>query len=69
MKIVKNIGNTERVIRIVAGLVFIALAFVGPANPWFLLGLIPVATGVIDWCPIYQALGINTKNKNKPSHP
>ncbi|MGE5085914.1 MAG: DUF2892 domain-containing protein [Bacillota bacterium] len=63
MKICKNIGNTERVVRVVAGVVLTSLAFWGPTNPWFLLGIIPLATGLIGWCPPYQLLGINTAKK------
>lgn len=64
----KNIHKYERVIRIVIGLSLISMAFVGPSNPWFLLGLVPLITGVIGWCPPYTLLGINTCNighKNK----
>ncbi len=56
----KNIHNVERIIRVVVGLGLVSLAFVGPQNLWFLLGLVPVATGLIGWCPPYQLLGINT---------
>ncbi len=56
----KNIHPVERVIRVVVGLVLTTLAFLGPANPWFLLGIIPVLTGLTGWCPPYQLLGINT---------
>ncbi|MDC7702885.1 YgaP family membrane protein [Vogesella indigofera] len=56
----QNIGNTERVIRIVVGLAITSLAFIGPASPWALLGLVPVATGIFGWCPPYAMLGINT---------
>jgi len=56
----KNIHPIERVIRVVGGLFVASLAFWGPANLWFLLGLIPVATGLSGWCPPYQLLGINT---------
>jgi Protein of unknown function (DUF2892) len=56
----KNIHPVERVIRVVVGLVLTTLAFLGPANPWFLLGIIPVFTGLTGWCPPYQLLGINT---------
>lgn len=56
----QNIHNVERVIRIVLGLGLSSLAFFGPANPWFLLGLVPLATGLMGWCPPYQMLGINT---------
>ncbi len=56
----KNIHPVERIVRIVAGLILSALAFVGPENPWFLLGLVPLLTGLAGWCPPYQLLGINT---------
>lgn len=59
----QNIGNTERVIRIVVGLAITALAIVGPATPWAWLGLVPVATGLLGWCPPYAILGINTCKK------
>ncbi len=56
----KNIHSVERLARIVIGLVLVSLAFVGPANSWFFLGLVPLATGLIGWCPPYAMLGINT---------
>ena len=55
-----NIHPIERGFRVGIGLVLASLAFVGPANPWFLLGLIPVATGFLGWCPPYAMLGIST---------
>lgn len=60
----KNIHPVERVVRIIAGIVLVSLSFVGPANPWFLLGIIPLATGLLGWCPPYQMLGISTCPKN-----
>jgi hypothetical protein len=61
----KNIGNIERIIRIVGGLVLIALAATGTVGVWGWLGLVPLATGLVGWCPPYSLLGINTcKNKN-----
>lgn len=59
----KNIGGMERIIRIVAGLGILSLAFIGPETKWAYLGLIPLATGVIGWCPPYQLLGISTTCK------
>ena len=56
----KNVHPVERVVRIVAGLVLTSLAFWGPANLWFLLGVIPLATGLLGWCPPYAILGIST---------
>lgn len=56
----KNMGKIDRGIRIIAGLVLIPLAFVGPAQPWFLLGIIPLATGLAGFCPAYLPFGIKT---------
>jgi len=56
----KNIGSIERVVRIVAGAVVLSLAFVGPRTPWGYLGIIPLATGLIGWCPPYALFGIST---------
>jgi hypothetical protein len=49
----------------VAGLGIISLFFVGPQTPWALLGIVPVLTGLIGWCPPYALLGINTCRKNE----
>ncbi len=56
----KNIHPIERGVRVVLGLGLISLAFWGPENKLFLLGLVPVLTGLLGWCPPYQLLGINT---------
>ena len=56
----KNMGNVERVVRIVAGLGILSLAFVGPKSPWAYLGLVPLATGLIGWCPPYALFGKST---------
>lgn len=61
----KNIGNIERIVRIAAGLVLMALAATGNLGVWAWLGVVPMATGILGWCPPYSLLGINTcKNKN-----
>lgn len=56
----KNIHPVERIVRVVAGLTLISLAFVGPQSLWFLFGIVPVLTGLSGWCPPYQMLGIST---------
>ncbi|MBL7714741.1 MAG: DUF2892 domain-containing protein [Bdellovibrionales bacterium] len=61
----KNIHPYERAVRVVAGLVLVSFAFIGPANLWFLLGLIPLATGLVGWCPPYAMLGISTCPKTQ----
>lgn len=59
----KNVGNVERAIRIIVGLAVISLVFIGPQSNWGWLGLVPLATGLIGWCPPYSLLGINTCKK------
>ncbi len=59
----KNIHSVERAVRISVGLILVSLAFFGPANLWFLLGLVPVVTGLLGWCPPYALLGISTCSK------
>jgi hypothetical protein len=61
----KNIHPVERVIRVIVGALIASLAFWGPSNYWFLLGLIPLITGLLGWCPPYQMLGIGTCPKPK----
>jgi hypothetical protein len=56
-----NIGKTERVVRVVLGLGILSLAFVGPASAWGYLGLAPVVTGLVGWCPPYTLLGLDTR--------
>ena len=63
----KNIGDIERLIRVVTGLAIVSLFFVGPKTPWALLGIVPVVTGLVGWCPPYTLLGINTRKKSEYS--
>ncbi len=50
----------ERVIRVALGIAILALFFVGPKSPWALLGLVPLATGLLGSCPLYTLFGIST---------
>lgn len=56
----KNIGSVERIIRSAAGIGILSLAFVGPKSAWAYLGLIPLATGLIGWCPPYALFSFST---------
>ena len=60
-----NIGGIERIARIVIGLVLIGLAATGQVGVWGWLGLLPLVTGLIGWCPPYSLLGINTCKNRK----
>lgn len=55
-----NAGVGDRVIRVLAGVALLALAFVGPRTPWGYLGLVPLVTGLAGRCPAYALLGIRT---------
>lgn len=57
-----NIGNVERVIRVILGLALLSLFFIleGNARYWGLVGLIPLGTAAIGWCALWALLGINT---------
>ena len=63
----RNIGNTERVIRIIVGLGLLSLIFLleGNARWWGLIGLGPIVTAVIGYCPPYAWFGINTCAKQE----
>jgi hypothetical protein len=59
-----NVGSTDRMIRIIIGAItFVVLFSLG--SWWFLLGTIPIFTGLIELCPIYSILGINTCKEKK----
>ncbi len=55
-----NVGGVDRVLRIVVGLLLIALAATGSVGTWGYLGLLPLLTGLVGWCGLYRVLGINT---------
>lgn len=55
-----NEGTIDRVLRVVVGAGVLSLAFVGPHTPWGYIGIIPLVTGLIGWCPLYSVLGIRT---------
>ncbi len=55
-----NEGTIDRALRVIAGLVLIALAATGTVGVWGWIGVVPLATGALGWCPLYTLLGINT---------
>ncbi|OYT91037.1 MAG: hypothetical protein CFE43_15630 [Burkholderiales bacterium PBB3] len=55
-----NVGGLDRVARIVVGLVLMGLAATGAVGVWGWLGIVPLATGAIGWCPPYAMLGFST---------
>lgn len=68
MSIERNEGAIDRVLRIIVGLAVISLVFVGPQTAWGWLGVVPLATGLIGWCPAYALLGIRTCKMSAGAH-
>lgn len=56
----KNEGTLDRTLRVVAGLVLLALAISGTVGLWGYVGILPLVTGLLGWCPVYSVLGIKT---------
>jgi len=58
-----NEGKVDRLLRVVVGLVLLALVFVGPQTPWGWIGVVPLLTGLVGYCPAYSLIGLNTCRK------
>lgn len=56
----KNEGFIDRTLRSVVGLGLLAAAVEGSFSPWGYVGIVPLVTGLLGWCPLYTLLGINT---------
>ena len=56
----RNEGIIDRVLRVGLGVALIALVFVGPQTPWGWLGLVPLLTGLVGFCPLYRLVGLNS---------
>jgi len=55
-----NEGSIDRALRVITGLVLIALTLTGTIGVWGWIGVVPIFTGLFGWCPAYTLLGINT---------
>jgi hypothetical protein len=58
-----NIGTVDKAFRIIVGLALLSLLFLleGNARWWGLIGIGPILTVLIGWCPAYSLIGVNTK--------
>lgn len=57
-----NIGKTDRMVRLIAGACIVAAGFYYQSW-WGAIGIVPLLTGTLRWCPPYQLLGISTDKK------
>ena len=57
-----NVGGIDKIVRLAAGLGLVAFALLSdsPARWWGVVGLVPLATGLFGFCPVYTLLGLNT---------
>jgi len=55
-----NVGTPDRAIRVVLGLALLSLIVIGPHTAWGWIGVVPLITGILGWCPAYSILGIST---------
>ncbi|PHR91743.1 MAG: hypothetical protein COA69_11195 [Robiginitomaculum sp.] len=55
-----NVGSLDRGLRLVFGGILIALAYSGHFSPWGWIGIVPVVTALIGWCPAYRIFGLNS---------
>ncbi|GMQ99847.1 MAG: DUF2892 domain-containing protein [Zetaproteobacteria bacterium] len=55
-----NVGTIDKVIRVIIGTALISLVFVGPQTPWGWIGVVPIVTALVSFCPLYTILGIKT---------
>lgn len=56
----KNAGTIDRSIRVVVGLILLSGVFIGPQTLWGWVGLVPLVTGLVGFCPLYKLVGLNT---------
>lgn len=56
-----NMGGKDRLIRVGVGLAMIGLAMTDIIGPWGWIGIVPLVSAVLGWCPVYMALGLSTR--------
>ena len=61
----RNVGTLDSGIRIVLGVLMLASTVIGPQTYWGLLGLVPLFTGIVGFCPLYSLLGLSTCPREK----
>ena len=55
-----NVGGIDKIVRIVAGAGLIGATVAGMLPVWGYIGIVPLATGLMGWCPAYSIFGMNT---------
>ncbi|MAP35165.1 MAG: hypothetical protein CME75_05130 [Halomonas sp.] len=55
-----NVGGIDKIARIGVGLLLIVLTLMGTIGVWGWVGVVPLATGLFNFCPVYSLMGIST---------
>ena len=55
-----NVGDIDRILRVVVGLALIALTLTGTIGSWGWIGVVPLLTAALGFCPLYTVLGFST---------
>ncbi len=55
-----NVGSIDRILRIAVGAILIVLAVTGQIGLWGWIGIVPILTGTLRWCPAYLPFGLST---------
>lgn len=63
----KNVGSADRIVRVLVGAALIGLTLAGTVGPWGWIGIVPLVTGAVGWCPAYRLLKLNTGARPKTS--
>jgi hypothetical protein len=66
MNIAQNVGSTDKIARLVGGALLVVLALMEQIGWWGWIGLVPIATALMGWCPAYTLLGIKTCPMSPP---
>ncbi len=57
---IRNEANWDRILRVFLGVLLLSLILVGPKTWWGLIGAVPLLTGLVGYCPLYQLLGFSS---------
>ena len=55
-----NVGGIDRILRLVIGLALVAMAATGTVGAWGYIGIVPILTGALGWCPAYLPFGFSS---------
>mgnify|MGYP001413915401 FL=1 len=62
-----NVGGIDKILRILVGIALIVMAYMNVVGVWGYIGVVPLLTGLIGWCPLYPLLGISSCPLKKSS--